>query len=385
MSEAAPTEDLQDLYENAPCGYLSLSPAGRIVKLNTTLAVWLDTSAHALVGQSVHALLSFGGRIAFETHLAPTLRLQGTVNELALDLVGANGGKVPVIVNAAEKRGPDDAHLFTRMTIFKAVDRRAYERELVEARDRAQATANAEHDISMLREQFIAVLGHDLRNPLAALAAGLSMLRSKETFSDRGQIIAKEMGASISRATALIENVLDFARGRLGEGLTLVRDADEPLAPVLEQVVNEIRAVVPDRQIITRFALDRPVNCDRGRMAQLASNLISNAVTHGAAGMPIDVEAECCDGQLTLSVTNGGVAIPLDAQARLFQPFFRGAVRRSQQGLGLGLFIVNEIAKAHGGEMKVSSTDEATRFTFTMPLSGSAQRDPEASEPFAAG
>jgi sigma-B regulation protein RsbU (phosphoserine phosphatase) len=361
-------EDLADLYENAPCGYLSLSPDARIVKVNRTLTDWLGTSGEALVGQPFHALLSFGGRIAFETHMAPLLRLQGFVNELALDLLHADGSKLLVIANAAEKRGRNEEHVFTRLTMFKAVDRRTYERGLVAAKTHAEASAAAEHETSVLREQFIAVLGHDLRNPLAALEAGIRMIGERETLSDRGQLVAKEMSASVSRATALIENVLDFARGRLGDGLTLTRNPAQPLGPVLEQVVAEIRAISPDRQIVTHLSIEHPVDCDPGRIGQLASNLIANAVMHGAPGVPIDVEAHTGDDRFVLSVANGGVPIPPAARAQLFQPFFRGAVRRSQQGLGLGLFIVNEIAKAHGGSMDVSSSEEGTRFTFSMPL-----------------
>jgi phosphoserine phosphatase RsbU/P len=365
-SDSPPTEDLADLYENAPCGYLSLSPDARIVKVNQRLAGWLGCESGELIGKPLHNILSFGGRIAFETHLAPLLRLQGSVDELALDLLKCDGTKLPVIANAAEKRSIDGGHLFTRLTLFKAIDRRAYEKGLVAARTQAEAAIDAEHQTSILREQFIAVLGHDLKNPLAALAAGTRMLADRERLSDRGHLIVKEMGASVARATALVSNVLDFARGRLGGGLTLALQNQE-LTPVLEQVVSEVRAIAPEREIITDFAIERPVKCDPGRMAQLASNLVSNAVTHGAPGMPIEVQAQTTIDFFALSVTNGGVAISGAAREKLFQPFFREDVRRSQQGLGLGLFIVNEIAKAHDGAIEVVSTDEFTRFTFTMP------------------
>ena len=368
LSDTLPTEDLADLYENAPCGYVSLSPDARVVKVNRTLSGWLGQSSDELLGKSFLELLSFGGRIAFETHLAPLLRLQGTVEELALDLLHSDGSKIPVIANAAEKRDSNRRHLFTRLTLFKAVDRRSYERGLLEARTQAEAAALEEHEASLLREQFIAVLGHDLKNPLAALAAGVRMLRERESLSERGRVIVKEMNASIARASALVANVLDFARGRLGGGLTLTRTSAQPLEPVLEQVVSEMRAIAPDREIVTDFAIAEPVNCDPARIAQLASNLLSNAVTHGAPGIPIEVEAKTDEGRFVLSVTNGGVPIPPAARAQLFQPYFRGAVRPSQQGLGLGLFIVDEIAKAHGGTMEVISTEELTRFVFSMPL-----------------
>lgn len=362
------TEDLEDLYEHAPCGYLSLAPDGRIVKANKTLADWMGTSPETLLGTPFHDILTFGGRIAYETHLAPLLRLQGFVNELAFDLLRADGEKIPIIANAAERRDADGRHRFTRVTLFKAVERRSYERGLIEARSKAEAAVGVSLETAALREQFIAVLGHDLRNPLAALIAGLGQLESKEDLSGRGRKIVEEMSGSLSRATALVANLLDFARGRLGEGLSLARDAAQPLTPVLEQVVTEMRAIAPDRRIVSDFRIAEPVNCDRGRMAQLASNLLSNAVAHGAQAEPITIEARTDADDFKLSVANGGAPIPAEAHEQLFQPFFRGAVRKSQQGLGLGLFIVDQIAKAHGGWMEVSSAESGTRFTFSMPL-----------------
>src|SRR6185295_14003566 len=219
----------------------------------------------------------------------------------------------------------------TRLTLFRAIDRRTYERGLIEARTRAEAAVGVEQETAVLREQFIAVLGHDLRNPLAALAAGARMLRERESLSEHGRVVVKEMSGSIARASVLVDNLLDFARGRLGGGFVLSRDPGQPLAPVLEQVVTEIRAIASDREILTDFSITEPVDCDPARVAQLAANLVSNAVTHGAPGIPIEVEARTRDGRFSLSVTNGGVPIPPEARAHLFQPFFRGSVRRSQQ------------------------------------------------------
>ena len=360
-------EDLADLYENAPCGYLSMSPAGRIIKANGTLLRWLGCGTEALTEKSIYDLLSFGGRIAFETHLAPMLRLQGNVEEIAFDLLKADGSKVPVIANAVERRRSDGAHHTTRVTFFKATDRRSYERGLIAARDEAKQAATAEHETAILREQFIAVLGHDLRNPLAALGAGVHMLSEREALSDRGRDVLRQMSESVSRANALIEDVLDLARGRLGSGLIVVRSTERPLAPILEQVAAEIRTGT-DREIISNLTLDEPIFCDPVRISQLASNLLSNAVAHGAPGAPIGFTAHIAEGRFYLSVSNTGTPIPAEAKAKLFHPFFRGSVRKSQQGLGLGLFIVSQIAEAHRGEMKVTSSDAETRFTFSMPL-----------------
>ena len=367
LSDLEPAEDLEDLYETAPCGYVSISKDARIVKANRTLAEWLGSAPDELLGKSIHEILGFGGRIAFETHLAPLLRLQGHVHEIALDLLAGGGEKIPTIANAAEKRDSDGRHLFTRLTLFKAVDRRTYERSLLEARVRAEAESKSQRDAAVLRDQFIAVLGHDLRNPLGAIQAGIRLLSAREQLSDRGRLILAEMQASSERASSLIDDVLDLARGTLGSGFAVQRNADAPLTPMLEQVVTEMRAIAPDRNIESCFAVEEPVWCDRGRIGQVASNLLSNAVTHGSAAQPIRLEAITRDASFILSVANGGEPIPEHVCARLFQPFFRGEARPSRQGLGLGLFIASEIAKAHDGTLEVSSTEAETRFTLTIP------------------
>jgi phosphoserine phosphatase RsbU/P len=376
LSEPSPTEDLEDLYETAPCGYVSISPGGCIVKANRTIADWLGRPVDTLVGTSIHDILGFGGRIAYETHLAPLLRMQGHVHEIALDLLTADGEKVPTIANAAEKREADGSHRFTRLTLFRAVDRRMYERTLLEARAKAEAETNAHREAALLREQFIAVLGHDLRNPLAALAAGVRLLGRKEQLSERGFAILEEMNGSLGRASTLVDDLLDLARGSLGGGFVVDR-RDAPLTPTLEQVVAEVRSIAPERAIKAQIRVEEPVYCDRGRIAQLASNLLANAITHGAPDRPITFEAAATGDLFTLSVANAGTPIPEAVMERLFQPFFRGAIRPSRNGLGLGLYIAYEIAKAHDGSIDVTSDEEQTRFTFTMPRSEPVAPTPE--------
>ena len=173
---------------------------------------------------------------------------------------------------------------------------------------------------------------------------------------------------TVLRMAGLIDNVLDFARGRLGGGITLDRNTRRPLEPVLHQVIDELRLSSPSRQIEAEYAIDVPVDCDRSRIGQLVSNLVGNALTHGASNEPVRVHAATEDGLFRLSVANGGEPIPQAAMGRLFEPFFRGEVRASRQGLGLGLHIAAQIAKAHEGTLSVTSTSEETRFTFLMPL-----------------
>lgn len=224
-----------------------------------------------------------------------------------------------------------------------------------------------EQKTSELREQFIAVLGHDLRNPLAAISLGAEMLDTTP-LNEKASRMVKVIRAGATRMSALIDDVLDFARGRLGSGLTLDRTVTGPLEPVLREVIAELQASFPDRIIETMIAADQPVTCDPGRISQLLSNLLGNALTYGAPGTPIQVTATTNDGQFELAVSNAGEAIPPAVLEHMFQPFARGAVRPNQQGLGLGLFIASEIARVHGGTLTVESSDEVTRFSFRMPL-----------------
>jgi signal transduction histidine kinase len=224
-----------------------------------------------------------------------------------------------------------------------------------------------ERETSALREQFIAVLGHDLRNPLAAIDGGMRLLQ-REKLNGKAAQIVELVQSTVMRMSGLIDNVLDFARGRLGGGISLTRSEGELMAPALEQVVAESQASHPERVIDTRFELTMPVTCDRGRIAQLFSNLLGNALTHGAPDKPIVARVLTADGMFELWVANAGDLIPPEAMERLFTPFSRGEVRPNQQGLGLGLYIAAEIARAHGGTLSVSSTQDETRFTFQMPL-----------------
>ncbi len=231
----------------------------------------------------------------------------------------------------------------------------------------SEADLQRERQAAELREQFIAVLGHDLRNPLASIDAGARILQRGAPDAKASGILLL-MQSTVARMSGLIDDVLDFARGRLGGGLTLNRAADVSLEPLLQQVVAEMQASAPERAIEATLSLDAPVDCDGARIAQMFSNLLANALTHGAANTPIVVHASASRGVFELAVANCGDPIPESARERLFQPFYRGEYQTSQKSLGLGLYIASEIARAHGGVLSADSSLDETRFTFRMPL-----------------
>jgi signal transduction histidine kinase len=217
-----------------------------------------------------------------------------------------------------------------------------------------------------LREQFIAILGHDLRNPLSAVSNSAQLLLRLSAEEDVLHLAGIIKNSSY-RMSGLIENILDFARGRLGGGINMDRRNDEPLERVLNQVITELHAIWPHRALEIRFQLSEPVYCDGNRIAQLFSNILGNAITHGKPDEPVRVEAKSSDGIFTLSVANCCNPIPASILDHIFEPFARGGTATGQQGLGLGLYIASEIAHAHGGTINAISTEQETRFTLQMP------------------
>ncbi len=239
----------------------------------------------------------------------------------------------------------------------------------LDAQDRAikqDAALLSAYETATLREQFVAILAHDLRNPLASIDSGVSILLRHDP-DEKTREIVHHIRSSVQRMAGLIDDVLDFAKGRLGGGFQLERTADARLADQLDQVIVELRSISRN-PIESRIDLDRPFNCDPRRIAQVASNLIGNALKHGAPDRPVRVSATTKDDEFELEVVNEGEPIDSVVMQRLFQPFFRGGGRRSfNEGLGLGLYIASEIARAHGGKIDVASSTQETRFTLRIP------------------
>ena len=357
-------ENFEDFFAHSLSGHVIADAEGKILRINQRLADWLGCDPPATVGQRFSDLLTVGGKIYYETHLWPLLRMQGFFEEVALELGCANNQKFQVLVNAYERRDEKNIPQFIRFTVFKATDRRIYEQNLRDAKSTAEMNLSNAIQLSSLREQFIAVLGHDLRNPLGAIMTGISLLGMEDLRPEQAKIV-QVMSRSAQRMNELIKNVMDFARVRLGGGMLLDKKLVS-LRPVLTHVVDELKIIWTNREIITEFDLDEPVECDPNRVAQLFSNLLANAITHGAQDKPVYAKAFSKDGIFELSVGNSGNPIPEDHIKKLFEPFTREDVRPSLQGLGLGLYIASEISSAHGGELTATSSQDETRFTFRI-------------------
>ncbi|MDB6178297.1 GAF domain-containing sensor histidine kinase [Paracoccus sp. Z330] len=242
--------------------------------------------------------------------------------------------------------------------------------ETIDARDQLNQACDGlieERHKAEAQEQFIAILAHDLRNPLSAVDAGLRMIGRCQIDDQARQILSLIEGSTL-RMRGLIDNLMDHARNRLGGGIVLSRSRVGDLAEVFDHIIAEFRTVSPDQPIEAEFSLPQNIDCDQARVAQLLSNLLGNAIKHGTPGQPVMVRAYIDDDRFNLSVTNRGAAISPDEMPMLFQPFRKSHSNPNKDGLGLGLHIASEIARAHGGRMDVHSDDNATEFRFHMPL-----------------
>ena len=331
---------------------------GDELPLKTTLCNEIRLGREAVVIDNVAEDLRY--------HNHPTPALYGLQSYISYPIIRENGEFFGTL--CAIDRKPAQVSRIEVMETFRLFSELiAFHIEAVDKVAASEAALIDANEAAVLREQFVAVLGHDLRNPLAAIQAGASFLQRSQV-EQRTQFVVQQIIESAGRMERLIGDVLDFARGRLGGGIPLSRLKHVDLSDLVEQTVQELRAAWPDRAIITELDIARPVGCDPDRMAQLISNLLANALAHGSASAPVVVRARTGERTFELSVANAGPPIPDKALPQLFQPFKRKESGDPRSGLGLGLYIASQIADGHGGALDVHSTPEETCFRLVMPL-----------------
>ena len=389
MADPDGPDAVQALYDHAACGLIVTADDGSFEVVNETFCRWIGYRREELVGRRrLQDLLTMGGRIFHQTHWAPLLKIQGSVAEVKLDLIHAGGEVKPMILNAsARASGGVVRH---EIAAFSAEDRHRYERELLQARRRAeelhtrsveaqralvQAQAEldeqkrAAEDRASFAEQMIGIVSHDLRNPLSAIQMSAAVLdRTELTPIQRTRVEA--IVRATQRSTRLIGDLLDFTQARLGGGLRLRRREVEPHA-VLAQALEDLRLSYPGRRLVHASSGAGACLADADRLAQLLGNLVSNAMTHGDPAGTVTVTSSIADGRLVLSVHNAGPVIPAKDLPTLFDAMTRGDESGASQGVGLGLYIVREIAREHGGSAGArSSPAEGTTIEVVIPAHG---------------
>ena len=370
IDEALLEESAGDLYEHAPCGYISALPGGTIARINATLLGWLGLTRFQVVGKRrVQELFTVPGRVYHETHVAPLLRMQGHVNEIAAELACRERPPLPVLVAATQKRDEAGEPLFDRYTIFNATERRKYERELLHQRRRAERADKAKADL-------LAMVGHDMRSPLAAIRLAATLLERSSPSEQQAKYV-RVLLASSGTLQALAQQMLEYSLIEAGkvtiaegpfEPRALLRETAETFGPLAEEkgltLVEEVDEAVPPR-----------LSGDAARIRQILANLAGNAIKFTAAGrvtLAMKAQQARPDGvTLELAVADTGIGIPPDRLDAIFEEFTQAGPEIGPQygGTGLGLAICRRLSEAMGAKLSVESQPgKGSTFRFTLPL-----------------
>ncbi|AKI98922.1 signal transduction histidine kinase [Archangium gephyra] len=233
---------------------------------------------------------------------------------------------------------------------------------------RRDAQLLSAREAAQLREQLIGIVSHDLRNPLNAITLSAATLLRRTDLDDRARRGISRILEAADRANRLIRDLLDFTQARMGQRLPVKRQTVE-LHALTEQVVNEVQLAAADRELKLETEGEGRGAWDPDRIAQVLTNLLTNALQYSPAGTPIRVSTRGEDKAVILTVSNEGPPIPVELLPTLFEPMTRGTAEGSERrSIGLGLFIVDQIIRAHGGSIEVSSTVEAgTSFRVLLP------------------
>ncbi|WP_408600484.1 ATP-binding protein [Pseudomonas sp. PLMAX] len=386
-SETPPMLDAQSLFDGAPCGLVVTQEDGTILQANLTFSNWVGISQPDLGGRRFQDLLTMGGRIFHQTHWAPLMRMQGSVAEVKLDLIHQNKRVIPMLLNGVRREHATGA--FYELALFCTTDRDQYERELLKARKAAeellsekmaaeaalletQKKLNEAHEKAQRRalfaEQMVAIVSHDLKNPLTAIKMASEILARTEQRTKESKLLG-HISSSADRAHRMIAELLDFALVRVGRGITVSFSIDD-LHRVAAQSAAELQVAFPQARLVHTTIGSGTVRLDVDRVQQIIGNLVANSVAYGDLHQPITITSRVGNGKASISVHNAGPEIPASLKAAVFEPMTRGTSQSSEvRSVGLGLFIVREIAKAHGGEVSVdSSVEDGTTFAAQFPI-----------------
>jgi sigma-B regulation protein RsbU (phosphoserine phosphatase) len=212
---------------------------------------------------------------------------------------------------------------------------------------------------------MMGIVSHDLRNPLSTIQMATVVLGRNILPANQHRLLGR-INAAAERANKLIADLLDFTQARLGKGLPVNLETID-LHAVVAETVEELSLAYPGRTLRHDSAGEGRCLADPHRLAQLIGNLVANAMVYGSSGAPVIVSSSIESSAFVLRVHNQGPAIPAALQAAHFQPMARGTTGGAARSVGLGLFIVNEITRAHGGHAEVNSTDTGTTFSASVP------------------
>lgn len=357
-----PTSDLLD---RAPCGFISFREDGTIVLANATLGQLLDIDARELVGQSFETILTIPARIFYQTHFFPLIKLHGRAEEIYFTLRAHSGAAVHVLANAT--RSEVDGVVRIDCVMLRIHERQKYEQELLHAKKTAES-ANA------AKMRFLSMVSHDLRTPLGAISgyADLLLLGVRGDVNDAQAHDLRRIKDVSHFLLGLLDDILTFARAEAG-ALTVSREN-----VTIDSVLSRAEAIVAPQFEKGGIAYGREpgpagltVRADPDRLQQILLNLLGNAAKFTPSGGRVSVRWSTDGPRALIAVVDTGRGIPAELLSQIFEPFVqvnREIDARQQKGMGLGLAISRELARAMGGDIALQSVvGQGSTFTVSLP------------------
>ncbi len=407
MDPGALIETAEELYESAPCGYLSTQPDGTIIRVNRTFLTWIGMDRKDLVGHKCFQdLLNIGGKIFYDTHFAPLLRMQGFVNEIAFDLICADGRQLPVLANTVQKLDAAGRPMVHRITLFNATDRRTYERELLLARRKAEEATEqlrrlnetlelrvaeevaermkAEEALRQAQKmeavgQLTGGIAHDFNNLLTIIVGNIELLQRRlPEGHERLKRAAEHAMEATRRAATLTHRLLAFSRRQPLDPKPI--DANKLVAGMSELLRRTLGEMVmletvlagglwrtqADPNQLENAILNLAVNArdampEGGRLTiETANARLDEAYVQGLAE-PVP------PGQyVQVSVSDTGTGMDKATMERVFEPFF--TTKEAGKGTGLGLSQVYGFVRQSSGHVRIySELGEGTTIKIYLP------------------
>lgn len=363
------TESMEDLYNNAPCGYFSTLPDGLIIKINNTLLSLLGCERAEVEGKMrFQDCLTIGSKIYYDTHYYPLLQMHGSVREINFELRKKDDTRLPVLINSMKVTDDKNSHLLTRSMVFDISQRKMYEKEILLAKQKADELAAQLTRINKELEQFAYAASHDLRSPLSSVLLSLELLKRNysNTLGEAGINNINIAVKGIKKISKLVLDLLKYSSSGYENVEYEWSNLDEILEEVRFNLSNEFNEKLVTLTVEPNSFLAKVNKSDIIRLFQ---NLLENALKYGQEGkeivLKIGVKEEDTDWQFRIE--DNGIGIDPAYHEKIFDPFTRVPNSKHLKGSGIGLATCKKIVEQHQGKIWVESTPgEGSTFYFTI-------------------
>lgn len=378
-----PEESIEDLYENAPCGYISFLADGTIFRLNNTLLDLLDYKDKNEVVQvkKIQELFRIGGKIYFETHFYPLIKMQGFIKEINFDLLRKDGSFFPALLNVNQIPYTEQSSTIYRASVLDITDRKKYEKILMEGKAKAEEDTRA-------KAEFLSTMSHEIRTPLYAIV-GVGNLIQDTSLDDLQKEYTRILQLSSSNLLELVNNLLDLSK--LEANKVNLEKRNFNLNQLIEVLLHSFKFRAEEKKI--ELKLDYPQNLpdnllgDPVKLNQILTNLLANALKFTKEGfvklMIVEIERSDIEIALQFTVCDTGIGIPQDKLKIIFQEFSQASydINREYGGTGLGLTISQKLLQMFESTLTVTSEEgKGSEFSFDLQFKISSEVAPVKNE-----